>query len=184
MNPCTLEKGSLALARESWLFPKCGAPKPWVGSVDVHIQGDRPGDAPLTFVNGCGVILAHRDLIAALKQAYAQADLLLGSVKDSAGQAITDWLSVRSRHRVIVRGSKNVSHRRCDECGRHVYFAMGGRYLYPAPPAEASISETDLYGLLVTPNVLDGVVLSRWSKLGVEKLRVAAQPKDSLGELG
>jgi len=183
MSPCTLDKSALAQAKETWLCSGCGAPKPSVGSVDVQIQEDRPEDVPLTFVNGCGVILARRDFVDALGQAYVQANLLLGSVTGPAGETMTDWLTVRARHRVIVRGSKNVSHRCCDVCGRHVYFAMGGRYLFPAPPAEASICETDLYGLLVIPDVFDSVALARWPKLGMEKLRVLAQPKDSLGEL-
>lgn len=183
MSPCTLDKSALAQAKETWLCSGCGAPKPSVGSIDVQIQEDRPEDVPLTFVNGCGVILARRELVDALGLANVQANLLLGSVTGPTGEKVTDWLSIRARHRVIVRGSKNVSYRCCDVCGRHVYFAMGGRYLFPAPPADASICETDLYGLLVTPEVVDSVALARWPKLGVEKLRVLAKPKDSLGEL-
>lgn len=183
MSPCTLEKSALAQAKETWLCSGCGAPKPFVGSVAVHIQEDHPEDSPLTFVNGCGVILARRDLVDSLGQAHVQANLLLGEVRGASGEVMTDWLTVRARHRVIVRGSKNVSHRCCDMCGRHVYFAMGARYLFPTPQPRVSIYESDL-SLVVAPDVLDGMPLTRWPKLGVEKLRVLAQPKDLLGELG
>lgn len=183
MSPCTLEKSTLAQARETWLCVGCGAPKPLSGAVDVQIQEEQPEDVPLTFVNGCGVILARRDFLDVLGHARVKVDLLLGVVKGPSGKVIADWLTVRARNQVIVRGSKNVSYRCCEICGRHVYFAMGSRYLFPAPIAGASIYETDLYGLLVTSDVIDGVPLKMWPRLGVERLRVLAHPKDSLGDL-
>lgn len=55
------------------------------------------------------------------------ADLWLGNVFDFEGRCIDDWKTFRGRHRLIVRGSKNVSYRQCVECGRYVFFAMGNR---------------------------------------------------------
>ena len=183
MSPCTLEKSTYAEAVEAWLCTGCGAPKPLIGPIDVQIQEDCPSDVPLTFVNGCGVVIARHDFVAALGAGRVQADLMLGTVRGPSGKEMSDWVTIRGRRQLIVRGSKNVSYRRCESCGRHVYFAMGGRYLFPTPVAGVFIHESDLYGLVVTPDVLEGMSLTRWPKLGVEKLRVLSQPKDSLGDL-
>lgn len=183
MNPCTLEKSAYARAIGTWLCISCGAPKPSVGSVDVQIQEQCPVDLPITFVNGCGVVLVHRDFLAMLGTDRVRADLLLGAVAGPSGDVTRQWVTIRGRRRVIVRGSENVSYRRCELCGRQVYFAMGARYLYPAPPSGRSIYESDLYGLVVESDVLDGVSLSGWPMLGVESLQVVPNPKDSLGEL-
>lgn len=183
MNPCALEKSAYAEAVETWLCTGCGAPKPSVGAVDVQIQEERPADEPITFVNGCGVVLARRDFLRLLGTSRVEADLLLGKVSGPSGKVISDWVTVRGRQRVIVRGSSNVSYRRCESCGRHVYFAMGARYLFPAPAGSVSIYESDLYGLVVASSVLEGISLSNWPKLGVESLKVLPRPKDSLGEL-
>ena len=183
MSPCTLEKSAYAEAIETWLCTGCGTPKPSIGRIDVQIQESQPDDVPLTFVNGCGVVIARRDFVAVLGSERVQADLMLGTVRGPSGKAMSDWVTARGRRRLIVRGSKNVSYRRCGSCGRHVYFAMGVRYLFPAPTVGVSIHESDLYGLVVTPDVLDGVSLARWPKLGVEKLMVLSRSKDSLGDL-
>jgi hypothetical protein len=183
MNVCTLEKSAYAEALETWLCTGCGAPKPSVGAVDVQIQEERPANEPITFVNGCGIVLVRRDFLQLLGAAHVKADLLLGEVSGPSGKGISDWVTVRGRQRVIVRGSSNVSYRCCESCGRHVYFAMGARYLFPAPTGSVSIYESDLYGLVVASSVLEGISLSNWPKVGVESLKVLPKPKDSLGEL-
>lgn len=184
MSPCSLDKTTLAQAKETWLCSGCGAPKPLVGSVNVQIQEDCPEDSPLTFISGCGVIIARCELVNAFGVDPVKTNLLLGDVRGPAGELMSDWVTVRARHRVIVRGSKNISYRCCSECGRVVYFAMGTRYLFPAPPENSSIFETDLYGLLVSQEVFSRMTCASWPGLGVEKLRVLAKPKDSLGMLG
>lgn len=183
MNPCTLEKSAYSRAVETWLCTSCCAPKPTAGLIDVQIQEERPGDNPITFVSGCGVVLARSELLTALGPKRVHDDLLLGIVRGPSGQVMREWVTVRGRHRVIVRGSRNVSYRQCELCGRHVYFAMGARYLFPAPLGGASIYESDLYGLVVAPSVLEGASLDQWINLGIEKLKVLHKPKDLLGEL-
>ena len=181
MNPCTLEKKAYAAASTSWLCTSCGSPRPSVGAINVQIQEERPAELPITFVNGCGVVLVHRDLLEMLGAVTIKADLLVGKVGSPAGK-LSDWMTVRGRRRVIIRGSQNVTYRRCESCGRHVYFATGERYLFPTPEGESLIYESDLYGLVVEPSVVAGRPLSRWPRLGVEVLKVLSEPRDSLGE--
>lgn len=182
LNCCSMDKVARAEAARTWLCKGCGTPKPGVCAVDLQIQEVRPDPAPLTFVSGCGIALARRDFLEALGSERVQTDLMLGTVTGPSGEVIPDWLTVRGRRRLIVRGSKHVSYRRCEFCGRHVYFAMGTRYLFPAPDLAASIFESDL-SLVVIPDVLKEVSLGRWPKLGIERLKVLHKPKDSLGDL-
>lgn len=183
MHPCTPDKRTHAAAIKSWLCPGCGAPKSSVDTaIDIQIQESIPKDAPITFVSGCGLVLARSDFLEQLGETHVRTDLLLGKVSDPAGFVLPDWITLRARHRVIIRGSKNVSHRRCDICGRQVYFAMGAPYLFPAPVG-AFIYESDLYGLLIHPDLFSEKIRKRWPDLGVEVLKVAAEAKDSLGEL-
>jgi len=77
--------------------------------------------------------------------------------------------------------AKNASTRVCTECGGRGYYAAGKRYLYPAPPADATIFESDLFGLVVPPEVYERVSVKRWRMLGIDKLPVLDQPMDGLG---
>jgi hypothetical protein len=99
MNPCTLDKDAYEMAARTWLCQGCGSVKPSVGSIDVHIQEKRPGDAPLTFVTGCLVIVAHRDLLDMLRPDHVQSDLMLGAVRNTTGKVLPDWATVRGRRR-------------------------------------------------------------------------------------
>jgi hypothetical protein len=182
MRPAALSDGAYSAAVETWLCPGCAAPKPSIGVVDVQIEA-RPLDAPLTFISGCGLLLAHHHLLEAFSAENVASDLMLGTVKDLSGDIMSDWVTVRGQRRLIVRGSDDVSYRRCNVCGRHVYFAMGEKYLFPEPPTNVSIFESSL-GLVVTRDAIDDdVVFEGWPNLEVKRLKVLAVPKDSLGDL-
>jgi hypothetical protein len=181
-EPCTLSRNAYSTALKTWLCQGCGRPYPSVQTVDAEL-GEGPSDAPLTFVSGCGIIVAHRDLLRLFDSERIARDLFLGTVKDRSGKVDPDWLTVRGRRRLIVRGSEDVSHRRCELCGRTVYFAMGEEYLFPAPPPDASIYEGDLT-LVVERNVIkDDAALTWWPRLEVKDLIVFEKPRDGLGDL-
>jgi len=182
-SPCTMTKDAYQHARATWLCTGCAAPKPETKSVDVKIQEPYPIESPLTFVSGCGIAIANWEFLKGLNEDILRRDLFLGKVIDPTGIVLRDWVTWRGRRRLIVRGTKNVSHRQCDICGRHVYFAMGRRYLFPRPPTDALIYESDLFGLVTTREVIASITLNRWPKLGLEKLQVLEKPKDSLPEL-
>ena len=183
LNPSSLKKSAYAAAKETWLCTGCAAPKPSVGAVDVRIQA-RPDDAPLTLVFGCGVLLGRRDLLEAFRPECVAADLMLGTVKGWSGELLSDWVTVRGRHPLLVRGSEHVSYRKCQVCGRHAYFALGERYLYPAPASSASIYEDYDSSLVVADGAIsDQEAFESWPMLRVKKLKVLEKPRDGLGEL-
>lgn len=183
MNPCTLEKRAYAEAYNTWLCVGCGAPRPGTGSINVLLQEKEPADSPITFVNGCGVIIVRKDFLFILGSDRIENDLLLGNVVGAGGALLPEWVTARGRKRLVIRGDKNVSYRECDACGRHVYFAMGSRYLYPEPSTEFSIFESDLYGFIVPVRVFNDSITEHWPDLEIERLPALPESKDSLGDL-
>jgi hypothetical protein len=144
--------------------------------VEVQLQ-EMPRKDALTFVSGCGVPIARRDLLQELVGEALASDLWLGRVLDADGKEHSGWVTFRGRHPVIVRGSKNVSHRVCGECGRNVYFATGSRYVCPPPPTGIKVFETDLLGLAV----LGPVMPSRpWLGVSFEPLPIRERAADGL----
>ena len=180
MNPCSLDRSFRLTA--TWTCSGCHYPKVGVGAVDVYVQEEDPADIPLTFVSGSGVQIVHRELLGMLEKEAVRRDLLLGRVLGPTGDVLNDWVTVRGRRRVVVRGSQHVAHRECRECGRHVYYADGPKYLFPAPASDAAIFESNLLGLVVTDEVIALARMKPWAKLAVEELAVAAQPRDGLGD--
>lgn len=182
MDGCDLEKPAYAEARETWLCTGCCAPKPEVRSIDVHLE-ERPGDKPLNLVSGCGLGVIFRPFLEKFPADIVERDLYLGKVYGPNGEEIPDWLTFRGRRRVIVRGTKHAGTRVCDQCGRDVYFAMDKTYLYPAPPSDATLFESDLTGLVFPLDLYEQLDLGKWRKLKIYKLRIVDDPPDGLGIL-
>ncbi len=181
MVPCDLTDVAYEHARHTWLCTGCCVPKPGIQAVDVYLQ-ETPRDKPLNFVNGCGVNVVFTEFLEKLPQDAVQSDLYLGNVFGPNGKQLTDWRTFRGRRRIIVRGSKKAGHRQCVNCGRDVYFAMGQRFLYPEPPKDVTLIESDL-GLVLPQEIFAKSVIGRWPKLRIDMLPVLDMPRDGLGEL-
>lgn len=180
MNPCSMDKAFGKMAKTTWLCSGCNYPKPDTRAVEVMLQGTKIDDPPLNFVYGFGVPVAHKDFLFSFGEDVVRRDLYLGPVLLSGGQLLNDWVTFRGRYRPIIRGRKNVAYRQCGECGRDVYFATGTRYLCPAPPADAVLYESDLFGLIVPEYLIDVNALRQWRRLVLDKLPVFDIPKDGL----
>lgn len=182
MDGCDLTKEADSDARRSWLCTGCNSPKPGVGAIDVRIRAV-PGKEPLNAVVGWGVPIASKAFLDAIGNDLVQRELYLGRVYGPGGQELTEWATFRGKYHLIVRGSENVSHRRCAECGRDVYFAMDKKYLYPSPPPGVSLFESHMCGLILAEDVFSRSGIEKWPGLWIDKLSVADAPEDSLGEL-
>lgn len=182
MDGCDLTKEDDAEASRHWLCTGCNSPKPGTGAIDVRIRAV-PGKETLNGVVGWGVPIASKAFLGAIGNELVQRDLFLGRVYGPDGKELAEWVTFRGKHRLFVRGSKNVSHRKCAECGRDVYFAMGKKYLYPSPPPDVSLFESHMCGLVLTEEVFSRVGIEKWRGFYTEKLSVADVPMDSLGEL-
>lgn len=166
-------------ARRSWLCSGCAYPRPEFKEIDVTIQDATPKGA-LTFVNGCGVPIAQKAFLFSLGAENIRRDFHIGRVYGRNNDLLPDWLTYRGRNRLIVRGSTNVSFRKCSECGRSVYFAMGGRYLCPEPDNGDRLYESDLLGLIVPEHFRACLESMEWPGISCDKLSVLEKPKDGL----
>lgn len=181
-EPCHLTKDVYAEALNSWLCSGCAAPRPGIEAVDVQLSLSPSKDSPLNFVFGASVPIARNGFLFRLPIDVLRRDLYLGKVLNARGKVLDDWVTFRGRRRVIVRGSEHASYRVCDVCGRYVYFAMGKKYLFPAPPSDAVILQ-GIYGLVLPKNLFNELHVDDWPGLYVDELPILAEPLDGLGDL-
>lgn len=183
MHPCSPEQGAYVAALKSWLCEECKSPKPGFGAVDIVIDEERlPQRLPLTFVSGCGLIIARTTFLDSLGRDTVANDLHVGTVS-SPGGPIEGWATVRGKASVIVRADSHVSCRRCNACGRTLYFAMGPRYLFPKPSDDHCVFESDLSGLVIRKALWDQIPGKRWSPSTFDSIDVADRPRDGLLDL-
>ncbi len=183
MNPCTMVKPVYEQARKTWLCTGCGYPKSDTKEVDATIQEGKPDNTPLNMISGCGVGIAQKDFLFSIGEDFVRQHLYLGRVFASDKRPLESWVTFVGRHRIIVRGAKNAGVRRCAECGRNVYFAMGQLYLYPEPPPGIAIFDAGNGGLVVSEALIERVNLNAWRKLDCTELPVLAIPIDGLHKL-
>jgi len=183
MNPCTMVKSVYEQARKTWLCTACGFPRPDTKEVDATIQEEKLDNTPLNMISGCGVGIAHKDFLFSFGEDFVRQHLYLGQVFTPDKHPLQSWVTFVGRHRIIVRGSKNAGVRRCADCGRNVYFAMGELYLCPEPPLGIAIFDAGNGGLVVSEALMELVNLNAWRKLDCRKLPVLTLPKDGLHEL-
>ena len=183
MNPCSMSQRAAKAAEETWLCQGCNYPKRKTGKVDVEIQQPSPQDEPLNFVYGFGIPVAKKSFLESFCLDTLKRDLHLGRISLEQGDELDDWITFRGKRSLIVRGTRNTSLRLCNECGRNVYFSMGPRYLFPAPPSDHELFESDLSGLIVSQRLFNSLALHRWPKLVFEKLPVLSAPRDPFPDL-
>ena len=193
-----------AEAKKNILCPGCLRPKPGVERVDAHIQNRRL-KGPLSFVSGCCIPLARLSFLLKSAQGRVDGDLWLGNVFAPDGTRLDDWVTFRGKCGLIVRGTGHAGNRVCPDCERNCYFAMHPCYLYPEPPTQVEIFQSDTSGLIVPdyvateagiggktkrvrsaelidwPNVAD--IDRKPRRLLVERVRVLHEPADGLPAL-
>lgn len=167
----------------TWRCRGCGGPRRGTGAVDVVLQ-EKASEIrkPLNF-DVAGVGLIYKPLLEQLGAEVVRRDLFLGRVFGRTG-LLEDWATFRGRIEVIVRGTKEAGYRVCEDCGNVLYFARGKKQLYPAPPADATLYESDSWGLIVPPWLFESLDLTRWKRgMTIDRLPIVDAPADGLGEL-
>jgi ferredoxin len=180
-NPCTMVKSFREEAFKSWLCTGCGRPLEEC-PMDIRIQEDKPANTPLNMVSGCTVGIAKKDFLFSFGERVARHNFHLGQVF-SDERLLDDWVTFIGHNTIIVRGSENATVRRCAECGRNVYFAVGSLYLYPQPPKNVAVFDSGNGGLVMTEALVHRIKLNEWRKLDCTRLPVLDVPKDGLIEL-
>jgi hypothetical protein len=172
-----MEAGSLEDAYKHWLCRGCNGPTPIARSIDVCLETPATLEKPMTGLSGGFPGIALKELISQISPEAVERDLFLGQVFLSDGTLLSDWVTYHGRHRLIIRGTKHISQRVCPDCGRLVYFAMGKRHLFPDPPLDATLYESDLSGIILNEVDFNALDLSKWRRgFYVDRLPVAEWP--------
>ncbi len=182
-DPCCITDKSYPKAKITWICPGCNYPKQDILAVDIELENERIDNCPLNFVQGCGLPIVNTKFLFSLGKDAIEQNFYLGKVFMANGLLLDDWVTFRGKRKILIRGSKNVSSRQCEQCGRNVYYAAGTRYIYPEPDSDSILFESDLSGLVLPENLFDKIDLSLWEKLIIDKLPVLASPKDGLTNL-
>jgi len=203
MNPAELASATSAEARDNWLCSGCTSVKPKTEALTVQLK-NQSLEGPLNVTFGPTLAFAHKSFLFRLGEERVRRHLFLGEVYGPNGRRWDDWVTFRGRHRLIVRGTKDVALRVCPLCGANLYFSRGAQYLYPEPPTNIEIFESHLNGLIFPDYVgrelgIGGVIrrvrgaeILDWpssgvrgkrSSLLVERLNVLAEPRDNLPPL-
>jgi len=183
MNACSMTHDARDKARLTWACSDGPHAKPGTEAVDVYLQDPAPRDKPLNFVMFGGITVLHQELLDLLGADNIERDLYIGRVYGRGGKLLNDWVSARGRRHLILRGSREARYRVCAGCGRVLYSAMGKQYLYPAPPTDAAIYESDLLGFVVTHDIAERIAARKWRRISVDPLPVLDEPLDGLGSL-
>ena len=168
---------------EGWWCSECRLPKPDSKEIDIRIKSRKPVNAPVCCVLGYFVGIVSLEILDIFDPSDVEKDLYLGSVEGNDGLPLVDWVTVHARNRLIVRGSKHASTRRCETCGQLHYSALPPDYIYPSVSNEITIFQSHLPGLVFPIDYASRLGGVKMKGVTVEELKVENAPLDGLGEL-
>jgi len=179
MNPCTLQKDAYKVAQKTWLCGGCCSPRPGAYAIDVQIQERKP-EGPLNFLGGCSLSMAEVSFLMRFGCERVDRDLFLGRVFGPDGEEIVEWVTFRARYGLIIRGTKHAGYRRCERCGRGLYFAMGKQYLCSQPRKDVELFEGGISSLIVPGWLAVECDMINAVGVTVDRLEVVEHPLDGL----
>jgi hypothetical protein len=182
-SECHLAKQAQNTLKVKVFCPKCFSPKEPPQAIDAFIEEEVPTDPPMNFIWPSALGLITKKFLKQFDAGVISRDLFLGKLYGSKGPLIKDWVTFRARRQLIIRGSQNAVHRRCTQCHCHSYSATGKRYIYPTPPGDEDVFESNLAGLVIRGTLLTTKRLRSLRGVYVEKLAVPREPADGLGVL-
>lgn len=171
-------------AARHWLCAGCNWVKPIDRAIDVKVDPVSLHGTILNAVFGTGLTLAHDKLLELLPAKRISEDFAIGKVYSNNEKLVAEWQTLNSKHRVILRGERNVCHRVCEMCNRNVYFAQGKSYLLSPLPAMGLMLGTDLSGIIVTDQQVSIASLKGAPGVDVVGVSICKMATDGLGELG
>ena len=118
--------------------------------------------------------MLRKDLIPILEIKNIEKIFFIGDVYDVNKKKSEDYISMVPKKVVPIRGGKESSCKRCEQCGRVMYF--------PLPLNNWYILKNDIPNLPLFPSTLNGIIidelkykelkLSGIKKIGYDKLKV------------
>lgn len=183
MRPPNLDSADFQLASTDWLCSACNWIKPIDKAVDVRINASDLTKVHLSFIFGTGLPLVHKSLLDLVNHLQCDKEFVLGKVYSKEGVILDEWKTVNSRNRVIIRGSKNVSHRICEVCKRNVYFAQGKPYLSLPFPAMNRLNTSDLSGLVLMETTHNRADFKCLNGVEIEEIPLSEDAVDGFREM-
>lgn len=169
LSPCYLIKQDYARAAETWCCKGCKLPRIGCGEIDVSLQ-EAPQNIPLNIIMGVGVGIIQDEFLDALGHSIARQYLFLGRVYGPDGKLIERFMTFRGKQTLIIRGNEKSSYRKCEVCGRDIYFAMGKKYLLGDIPSGIPIFGSLSNQLIVNEDVYQKIKNIKWKSLFIYKL--------------
>jgi hypothetical protein len=134
----------------------------------------------MNFIRETHTQIISTAFLSALGEA-ASSELETQVLLDPQGQSVTDYVSIRARKRILVRGNHKSIARKCSTCRRQLYSARGRRYVLQDDVAEGDLFES-LTGLVLSETLYQSVVTQiKLRRVGILKLSVQQAPRDGLG---
>ncbi len=183
MTSCDLTAESLEAARRDWLCTDCQTAIAGVGPFDVCIVNRTIPARSLSWIVPGGICVVHLDLLDKLSQWLTKKTMSTGHISDANGREFHSWRTVWFHHRVIIRGTTEVSCRVCDQCGRNAYFALGEEYLSPEPAPEVEAFGSCLSGIVIRSSPDRMRSLKSHPGLRIDELPILDPAPDGLGKL-
>ena len=190
-DECEPFKSPGELASEGWFCESCFGFRAGAGAVDIRIKERRIPSSPLASVRGTRVTLARQSFLDLFGKDRVGRDLMIGAVLGPDGSPIDDWVTWRAHRRVVIRrknglgytgaGHQYIGWRRCAECGRLIYHALGAAYLSPAPDPDRDLFESHLTGLVVRSDLAEVITIPRRKGVGLERLKILDPAPDGFG---
>ncbi len=150
--------------------------------VDVVVQECSSGRTGLRCSFGVDVGFASKRLVEALPK-VVRSCLVLGCVisedKGPLDEVVTFWCPFRA----VIRGQHEAGFRYCPECGALLYFAMGRRYLSPAPEGNPVVCYAGHGRILVRDDSINVSQFPKFYAVGVEPIPILDVPLDGLGNI-
>ena len=184
MDACELDDHADSNALKKLVCPDCYELKRENIPIDVRLSERIIKDAPLNFVVDLLIGVARRGFLDIFGKEIVDRDLYIGKVLGPDGKQIDDWVTFRGRQPLMVRGSRHFGNRTCKVCGRNAYFAMGKRFIFPSPPIDATIFESNRRGLVIPSSLFERIDMTKYRrKFNIENLHIPTEPPDGFGIL-
>jgi hypothetical protein len=177
---CEVDRNSAGKSELSWACQGCKHIRIDVPLPSIKILKETLMDIPISGLNVGNTMVVRKDFVHALNGLVLE-QLDFGELLDEANNVIEGFVTVRAKHYTWMRGKENVSIRKCECCGRVLYYASGKRYLCGHSFDENSVLSSDLSGLVFPENIFESLNFNFPKKSTViEKLEVLDSPRDGL----
>jgi hypothetical protein len=178
-TPCILVEEYPAGVIRTDICPGCYELLPTV-PLPVFELAYPPEAASLNFIREASIRVMSTEFLRVLGE-IAEAELETQVLLDPQGHQIAGFMSVRAKRKVLVRGNRESTARKCNTCGRQLYYPKGRWYVL-----QREVEQGDLFGsqfgFVLTDTLYDKVTAAmKLRKAGVLKLRVRDLPVDGLG---